>query len=417
VLGDPVANVNHEDQQLDSDDEMETRMANVYPLNFLGVVSENADAWLKQLINYCEYKAYDGDKTKALFKVLLTECAAVWFESLEVAIQNDWTQLKAAFLAHHATPEFMKYKHANELFNSKQGDRSVDDFCAYMQNLAREVNADDHMLRYALLNGLRSDIKNHVIRSQPTTWKDLVDVAKVGEMCVPETTTTGSSLTIQLELIQDQLKELSAQKSHSDSLGRSTDKPPRSPSPRRVRFDDRVNDRVSWSRGGNDRGGDYSDYVNRHGDSVSRSRYYDRLRSPHSDFNFCGRGTCQGYRNNRLMAPPSRQWRNDNYQYQPQDRPQRGRGAFRGTARPYCRENACGRPWSGFYGDEQCGNCGRQRHTHPNLCPAINQECRGCGKKDHFLKVCHTHFCVGLLAWLALSVAHALSALGLASFR
>jgi len=66
----------------------------------------------------------------------------------------------------------------------------VDDFCAYMQNLTREVNDDDHMLCYAVLNGLKSDIKNHVTRSQPTTWKDLVDAAKVEEMCVPETATT-----------------------------------------------------------------------------------------------------------------------------------------------------------------------------------------------------------------------------------
>jgi len=111
----------------------------------------------------------------------------------------------------------------------------VDDFCAYMQNLATEVNADDHMLCYAVLNGLKSAIKNHVTRSQPATWKDLVDAAKVGGICVPETPTTGSSLTVQLELIKDQLKELSAQKSHSSvPVGRSTDRPPRSSSPRRV---------------------------------------------------------------------------------------------------------------------------------------------------------------------------------------
>jgi len=64
--------------------------------------------------------------------------------TLEDAIQNNWTKLMAAFLARYTTPQFMKYKHANKLFNSKEGDRSVDDFCAYMQNLAREVNADDH---------------------------------------------------------------------------------------------------------------------------------------------------------------------------------------------------------------------------------------------------------------------------------
>ena len=170
----------------DSDDEMETMTANINPTNFRGTVSENADTWLRYLITYCAYKGYDDERSKALFKVLLAESAAVWFDSLQQATQNDWQLLKAAFLARYTTPEFLKYKHANELFNSKQGDRSVDDFCAYMQNLAREVEADEHMLCYVVLNGLNSEIKNHVTRSQPNGWKELVDAAKVGEMCVPE---------------------------------------------------------------------------------------------------------------------------------------------------------------------------------------------------------------------------------------
>jgi len=121
----------------------------------------------------------DNDRVKALFRVLLVECAAVWFDSLEEAIQYAWTQLNATFLARYTTPEFMKYKHATALFNSKQGERSLNNFCAYMQNPAREVKADEHVLCYAVLNGLKSEIKNHVTRVRPTTWKYLVDSAKV----------------------------------------------------------------------------------------------------------------------------------------------------------------------------------------------------------------------------------------------
>ena len=62
-----------------------------------------------------------------------------------------------------------------------------------------------------------------------------------------------------------------------------------------------MNDRVSWSRGGNDRGGDYSDYVDRRSDNVSRSCYYDRSMSPPSDFGFRGRRTSQGYRNSEMQ--------------------------------------------------------------------------------------------------------------------
>jgi len=41
--------------------------------------------------------------------------------------------VKAAFETRYNPPGFMKYKHANDLFNKKQGSMSVDDFCAQMQ--------------------------------------------------------------------------------------------------------------------------------------------------------------------------------------------------------------------------------------------------------------------------------------------
>jgi len=39
----------------------------------------------------------------------------------------------------------MKYQHANDLFNRKQGEMSVVDFCANMQRLANEVGADENV--------------------------------------------------------------------------------------------------------------------------------------------------------------------------------------------------------------------------------------------------------------------------------
>ena len=89
---------------------------------------------------------------------MLIDSAAMWFDSLTPEIQNDWGQLKAAFLARYTTPKFMKYKRANELFNFKQDTKSVDDYCAHLQRLAKEVGANDEILHFAVLNGLRPDI-------------------------------------------------------------------------------------------------------------------------------------------------------------------------------------------------------------------------------------------------------------------
>ena len=103
---------------------------------------------------------------------------------------------------------------------------------------------------------------------------------------------------------------------------------------------------------------------------------------------FRGRGVTRGPRYNRQIGPPA-QWRNDGYQNQLTRGTPRGRGIFRGSVRPPQLHNSCDRQLPEPYG-LSCEKCGRWRHEHPNMYPAINQDCRGCGKKGHFLRVCRS---------------------------
>jgi len=63
------------------------------------------------------------------------------------------------------------------------------------------------------------------------------------------------------------------------------------------------------------------------------------------------------------------------------------RGGFRGRVRgrPYSYQSSGRQQTDGY---ETCYKCGYYRHLHPNDCPAINQNCHGCGKKNHFKRVC-----------------------------
>ena len=162
------------------------------------------------------------------------------------------------------------------------------------------------------MNGLNNEIKNHVTRSQPNTWKELADAAKVGEMCVPQTPSNDSSVTVQLELIKNQLKHLSAQGSPvSAPLSRQEDRSRRSPSPRRVRFNDWTDDQRM--RYDDTRRDDYADYADRRMGNDQRFAY-DRSFSVPRNFSFRGRGVTRGPRYNRPMYGPSTQWSNDGYQ-------------------------------------------------------------------------------------------------------
>ena len=145
---------------------------------------------------------------------------------------SSWENVKAAFETRYNPPGFLKYKHANDLFNKKQGNMSVDDFCAQMQRLAREVGAAEDMLHFAVINGFNPEIRNHVTRAQPTTWTELVQQAKVGEMCMPVPSGSDPILAVKLEASQDQLTQLTLNKTRpaspvcfagrSESRGRSS---------------------------------------------------------------------------------------------------------------------------------------------------------------------------------------------------
>jgi len=65
---------------------------------------------------------------------------------------------------------------------------------------------------------LNPDIRNHVTRAQPTTWTDLIHHAKVGEMCVLVSQQLDPTLAVKLEVIQDQLKQLTEEKTKPRSV-------------------------------------------------------------------------------------------------------------------------------------------------------------------------------------------------------
>ena len=263
----------------------------------------------------------------ALFKVLLIDTASVWLDSLPSEISTDWGRLKAEFETRYNPPGFMKYQHANDLFNTKQGDMSVDDFCAKMQRLAKDVGADENMLRFAVINGLNVDIRNHVTRNQPTTWTDLLYHARVGEMSVPVHSETDATLAVKLELIQDQLKQLTVEKIQPRAVSpviAVTDRRPISPLPRRVRFEDQR----AGSPG--ERRSRFDEYRDTDGG------YYGRRYDNRFDANRSYRGNDNGF--------PRRQWRANN-----SSRPRGGmgrgtfRGVFRGRGQPPRTETANGR--------------------------------------------------------------------------
>ena len=94
--------------------------------------------------------------------------------------------LRDAFATRYQTPDALKYKSASEIFTRRQTqDESVDDYIMRMRKLAKLIEADDNILRYAIINGLLPYISVQVTQAKPTTIDAILDVARLAELTMP----------------------------------------------------------------------------------------------------------------------------------------------------------------------------------------------------------------------------------------
>jgi len=139
----------------------------IKPPTFAGKTDEDADTFIKAFDRFIAFKEVtDGQKQLNLLAVLMKESAGDWFESLRDAQKDTIAHLREAFAARYQTPEALKYRSASEIFTRKQTDEeSVDDYIMRMKKLAKLIGADDNILWYAIINGLKPYISIQVSRA------------------------------------------------------------------------------------------------------------------------------------------------------------------------------------------------------------------------------------------------------------
>jgi len=132
---------------------------------FTGGSNSDADEWLRKFNNYRAYKAYDDAKSLGLFKALLDGGAEIWLESQTNEVTGDLTRLKQVFEERCKSPELLRYKNAREIFARKQlPDENVEDYIGIMRMLGKAMDADDNIVIYSILNGLKDHLATYTTR-------------------------------------------------------------------------------------------------------------------------------------------------------------------------------------------------------------------------------------------------------------
>jgi len=323
----PADNNNIVEQSLQDIDMAEERSMN--PVPFTGQAKDPgaAEEWLRHFINYCQYREYNDDRPKAVFKVLMVAAAGDWLESLSAATRDSWALLKEAFNSRYKAPDVVKFRSAKQIFSRKQGsDESVDQYYTQMRKLGKDIEVDDKMLSYAIINGLKSHISAYVTQQKATTL-DILKNARIAELTAPAEGSTSDLLVEQLADTRSQLNKM------NEAFMRATATPV----------------------------GPYQQPVR-----------------PQQSFRGGGQGGWQGQRT------PRPYWAGQNPRGQEGPQTNFGPRAMMGqfnrwrpsepTTSSFQRQRQL--PQQGQMGiPRKCNKCGRSSHQHPNYCPAINSNC------------------------------------------
>jgi hypothetical protein len=312
--------------------------AGITPKPFTGAEKDKSktEQWLQHFANYTEFRESSDSEKLRLFRLLLTDKAQDWLMSLPPTTTNNFQLLMTAFRTRFAPSEIHRCQQAAELWSKQQGDnQSVDKYATDIINVAKQIPiTDEKLLQFALIKGLRADIELHVLQAGGQTLEKVLTAARIAEAALSTTKPHNevAKLTAEVQALLQQLK-VKETATPITQMVNVVDSPNRAKSPvRQVRFSDRSD--VDFTP-------EQRSSPEPYGDHRAGGRFASE-RPPRS-------GTSASDLNSSWRARQRQQ-----QQFQPS------------TA--------------------ACSKCG-QYHA-PLACKAQGQQCRFCGRFNHFERVC-----------------------------
>jgi len=156
---------------------------------FDGRSREKAYSWIFQFKSYVAYKRCDDVTTTHFFPLCITNIALEWFNFLPDSVTNNIDNIYTAFQDRFFTSPILNYVTVSSLFHTyQQADEPVQEFISKIKSSARKIHIENDIICYAILNGLKAEIRCVVLRNATSInldsiehWASLAEVTHVDE--------------------------------------------------------------------------------------------------------------------------------------------------------------------------------------------------------------------------------------------
>jgi hypothetical protein len=356
---------------------------------------DQAEKWLEQFSRYVAFKKLNEDDQLQLFHLLMKDQAADWLTSLPRFRKDDIHVLKDEFMKGHQMTRVEKWKQTADIWRRRQGPTEpADDYIAAMQAAARRVKMSQSSLADAIIQGLRAEIRLHVLHAGSETLEQILEAARISEAAhsanIGQATST-DKWAVKVEQLLDRL------------MAQTTTTPDPILQPKKVTFTQsavtessargpiRERSASPSSRTQSPDDGRRCDYDNRQSSSRSSAWPTNSARQPTRGPMDGGRFDRRELDSRRFTSPAPRQatpWR-PSTRFPPNDAPTATRNfrpRFDTTASQHTTY------FNPAY-QRVSGNCYFCGNTHPpgrQFCPAANIQCFNCSKMGNLAKMCRS---------------------------
>lgn len=216
------------------------------PPLFHGTPQEDGQAWLMYFKRFSVYRKNTDDDKITIFPLFLRTAAADWYDQLSEDIRANWQQLETAFAERFTPSDFTRWTKVSDMFSRFQySNESVDEYVVQLQKMARSTNlTDDNIIRYAILKGLRPEIRSYVLQNNAKNIADVLSFGRIAEQVRPGAPALSdvrqqrqvADLEAEVRQLSTTVQRMSVASVQPKEQKRDFQSSNRSPSPRRVRF-------------------------------------------------------------------------------------------------------------------------------------------------------------------------------------
>ena len=129
--------------------------------------------FINQFERYTKFYCFEKEKTALFFPLCLDDLAYQYYETLPAEIQMDYDSTKTAFVKKFQDNQIKRFLRTEALYSRKmKPNESLDQYSYHILNEARRLEISERMKLFIYINGLPSDLKEHVLLQDPVNFEE-----------------------------------------------------------------------------------------------------------------------------------------------------------------------------------------------------------------------------------------------------